>query len=180
MRGSIGIHVDITERREAEEELKETRSKLNRYKNGLAALNSVTSNLSLSLKDQITQGLEIATNYLGQELGIVSEVKGSDYQVLYFHSNSEQFKLELGAIFPLTDTMCEAVMRTSDQLAIKNITESNFNKHPCHDKFGIESYLGINYRVNDMIRGTVNFSSAKHKEEDFDTYDLEFVDLFAK
>lgn len=177
--GSIGIHMDITSRIEAEEELRLTRSRLNKYKEGIEALNWVTSNFTLSSIDQINEGLKIAKNYLGMNLAVISEIEGESYTVKHFVS-TDKTELNVGDGFKLSDTFCELVVDRDDILCITDVSKSEYTDHPCHALFGIEAYLGINYTVNGEKRGTVNFSSPVAREETFDTYDLEFINLFSK
>lgn len=180
VKGSIGIHLDITNRIKAEEELKETRSRLKKYKDGLEALNTVTANPTFSLGEQVIEGLSIAKSYLGMDLGIISEINGAKYGVKYFISSEENPGLNIGDEFKLSDTFCELVFNDKEIVYTHNVTKSELNEHPCHHIFGIESYLGVSYTVNGEMRGTVNFSSPSARELEFDSYDLEFVNLFSK
>lgn len=180
VKGTIGIHMDITDRIENEHELKVTRSRLKKYKDGLEALNSVTSNPSLSFTDQIREGLRIAKRYLGMGLAIISEIEGQKYTVKQFVARIEMPDLKVGSEFKLSDTFCEIVMANENVLYMKDISDSEYSDHPCHHLFGIESYLGIPYTVNGEKRGTVNFTAADPREEEFDSYDLEFINLFSK
>jgi len=179
-RGSIGIHMDITERIEAEEELIITKSRLKKYKDGIEALNWVTSNLTLSFEDQISEGLRIAKRYLDMDLAVISEVKQDRYIVKHLVSKSGDPGLQVNDEFNLKDTFCDIVMAKDDILFMKDVSQSKYSDHPCHGMFGVEAYLGIHYIVNGENRGTVNFSSPIPREEDFDSYDMEFVNLFSK
>lgn len=178
-RGSIGIHMDITDRIEAEEELRLTRSRLKKYKDGIEALNWVTSNLRLSSVDQIVEGLKIAKEYLGMNLAVISQIDGDRYTVKHFVSG-DKTDLKEGDEFKLSDTFCELVIGQDNILYITDVSKSEYTDHPCHSLFGVESYLGINYTVDGDRRGTVNFSAPIAREEKFDTYDLEFINLFSK
>lgn len=177
--GSIGIHVDITDRKESEKELLATKNKLNKYKVGLESLNSVTSNLTLSSHDQIQEGLKLAKKYLGLDLAIISEISGVEYRVKHFVSDSDT-ALQIGDVFNLGNTYCELVIENDDILFLQDVSASELSDHPCHAAFGIESYLGVSYRVNGEKRGTVNFSSPEPRAVEFDAYDLEFINLFSK
>ena len=180
IKGSIGIHMDITERKSAENELENTRTRLKKYKDGLEALNAVTSNPRFSHEDQILGGLRIAKRYLGMELAIISTIEGDRYTVKHFVSRNDVSNLNTGDEFKLGDTFCEVVIDESKLLYINNIGESDYSTHPCYGLFNIESYIGVHYEVNGQIRGTVNFTSANIRERDYDDYDLEFINLFAK
>lgn len=180
VKGTIGIHMDITDRIEYEQELKITRSRLKKYKDGLEALNSVTSNPSLSFTDQVEEGLRIAKRYLDMGLAIISEIDGEKYTVKQYVARTEMPDLKEGDEFKLSDTFCEIVMKKKGILYMQDISSSEYTDHPCHHMFGIESYLGIQYTVNGEVRGTVNFTSADARKEEFDSYDLEFISLFSK
>ncbi|WP_420386830.1 PAS domain S-box protein [Roseivirga sp.] len=180
VKGTIGIHLDITERREAEEELRNTQIRLDKYKNGLEALNNLTANVELSTEDQVTEGLRVAKRYLGLELGVISIIEDDKYIVKHFVSRQKNPGLKTGDQFRLCDTFCEIVSEKDDILYMRDVSESKYSDHPCHHLFGIESYLGISYQVNGKKRGTVNFSSTQPRAEDFDSYDIQFIRLFSK
>lgn len=180
IRGSIGIHMDITDRIESEDELKLTRSRLKKYKEGIEALNWVTSNLKLSYADQIKEGLKIALDYLEMDLGVISQIDDEVYTVKHFVAKNEGVELSNGDEFKLSDTFCDIVIAKDDILYMKNVSESKYSEHPCHELFGVESYLGVNYSINGKKCGTVNFSSPDPRNKEFDSYDLEFINLFSK
>lgn len=178
--GSLGIHMDITGKKRDEQELLYTRSRLNKYKQGLQLLNEITSNPDITGHEQIKQGLKIAANYLGLPLGIISEIKKPDYIVKEYFSENDDGGLFVNQKFEFEKTYCDITYRLDSKIAVNHFSQSEHAKHPAYKLFGLESYIGTSYFVNGKRRGTVNFSSPNPREVDFDSYDLEFIDLFAK
>lgn len=178
--GTMGIHVDITDRKKSEVELLNTQKRLDRYKQGLASINEIGSNQSLSLLDQLEAGLNIAANFLGLPIGIVSEIEGEKYTIKEFHLDDDNGALTQGQEFTLQSTYCDLVYQQNHKIAISHFSKSDYKNHPCYELFQLESYIGTTYTVNGKLRGTINFSSPTPKEGKFDAYDLEFIDLLAK
>lgn len=178
--GSLGIHMDITGKKRDEQELLYTRSRLNKYKQGLQLLNEITSNPDITGHDQIKQGLEIAANYLELPIGIISEIDVNDYIVREYFLEEDNGSLFVGQEFDFRKTYCDITYKMDSKIAVSHFSQSQFAGHPAYDLFRLESYIGTAYLVNGEKRGTVNFSSPEPREVDFDSYDLEFIDLFAK
>jgi len=177
--GSIGIHVDITERKHNEDELLATKAKLNKYKLGIESINEISSNTALSFDDQLKEGLKIASQYLELPLGILSKIEGEVYEVLDIYSDNN-VELEAGQTFDLGSTYCDIVLHSDAHFAVSEFSQSKYSNHKCFKAFGLESYIGSSYFVQGELRGTINFSSPNKREELFDQYDLEFIELLSK
>ena len=178
--GSIGIHVDITERKKNENELVATKVKLDKYKQGAEAINRISSNAELSLEAQLREGLKIASQYLDLPLGILSGLIEEKYEILEFYTIDEEVELERGMRFNVEDTYCDIILNSGDKVAINHFSKSEYADHVCYKNFGLETYIGAIYWVGQEIRGTVNFSSTEPREVPFDLYDLEFIELLSK
>ncbi|MHA7100950.1 PAS domain S-box protein [Roseivirga pacifica] len=178
--GTMGIHVDITDRKQAEQELINTQHRLDRYKQGIESINEITSNQALSLQDQLIAGLKNAANFLGLPIGIVSEVVGDEYSIKEHFLLEDGGELENGQRFDLTETYCDLVYAQDRKIAVSDFGKSEYNVHPCYELFKLESYIGTTYSVNGYKRGTINFSSPTPRGTKFDAYDLEFIDILAK
>lgn len=179
-RGTIGVHLDISDRKANEAELKFTQTRLDKYKQGLELINEITTNVSLTTFEQLNLGLETAAAYLELPLGIISEINADDYRVKDYYMSDESAGLYKGQIFKFQDTYCEIVYKKESFVAIDHFSKSEFSKHPCFETFGLESYIGAPYYVNGELRGTINFSSPDPKVKPFDSFDTEFVSLLSK
>ncbi|MFT6970889.1 MAG: PAS domain S-box-containing protein [Roseivirga sp.] len=178
--GSLGIHLDITDKKRDEEELLYTRSRLDKYMQGLQLLNEITANPDMTGIEQIKQGLKIAANYLGLPIGIMSEVNGKDYIIKEYYVEEDNHMLYVGQKFEFEKTYCNITYKANSKIAVSHFSQSEFAGHPAFEVLNLESYIATSYYVKGERRGTVNFSSPNPRPIEFDSYDLEFIDLFAK
>jgi PAS domain S-box-containing protein len=178
--GSLGIHMDITEKKRDEKELLYTRSRLDKYMQGLQLLNEITANPDMTGIEQIKQGLKIAANYLGLPIGIMSEINGKDYFIKEYYVEEDNSSLYVGQKFEFEKTYCNITYKANSKIAVSHFSQSEFAGHPAFEVLNLESYIATSYYVNGERRGTVNFSSPNPRPIEFDSYDLEFIDLFAK
>lgn len=178
--GNLRTYLDITSRKNIEQELNETKQKLNKYKIGLEAINALTANPQLSYSEQIEAGLLIVLDYLELDTAIVSEVKEDNYKITYAHTTRDDLALKIGDTFKLSNTLCYKSILDEKVFSIDNISKSKFKNHSSHTEAGFECYLGIPYKVNKTLRGTIVFTSAKAKTQPFNPYEIEFMNLFGR
>ncbi len=178
--GSIGMHLDITDQKNAQKELEFTQNRLNKYKQGLELINEITSNTTLSIREQLSEGLATAAAYLELPIGIISSIKGDEYTVEEFFMKEDTGVLQRGLTFDFKKTYCEIVFDQETYVAINHFSESEYLGHPCYEMFRLETYIGAPYYVNGQKRGTVNFYDADPRNPHFDSYDTEFISLLAR
>ncbi len=106
--------------------------------------------------------LAIATEHLGLEVGIVSEVVGESYRVLACVA-PDAFDVRAGQEFNLANTYCAITMAADELVTIREMATSQYAGHPCYQTFALESYIGVPLRVADMRFGTLNFSATKSR-----------------
>ena len=167
-----GFILDITQEKRNQQELE----------NQLAAFKALNRIASLSPDEplkRISQGLELACDYLKLELGIVSRVESKQYQIIAYNAPDDS-ELEAGQQFPLGETYCEIVLSADEVIAIHNMASSEYREHPCYDAFGLESYIGLPIEVNGERFGTLNFSSATARNEPFKETEKQFLRLLAR
>ncbi len=109
----------------------------------------------------VCDALSICAQHLGLELGIVSRIEGDAYTVE--HCISPEDTLTAGAQFALGDTYCALTLEANDIVAIDEVGSSEYAGHPCYSAFGLVSYIGCAFRVDDQVYGTVNFSSSERR-----------------
>src|SRR5690606_30106290 len=86
-----GTHADITE--------------MQRQLEAFATLNAIASSSSLELVPRLQQALQLGAEYLGLEVGIVSRIRGNDYQIRACVA-PEEAGLATGQRFELNNTYC--------------------------------------------------------------------------
>ena len=164
------IVFDITQRWRLEESKQ-------RQLSSLRALNEVEAIRDAPLEEQLREALSIGAGLLGLELGGVSQVEGERYRLLAQVSPPDTW--HDGQAFRLADTYCAITLSRPGVLAIRNMAKSPYLDHPCYQAFKLESYIGAPVHVNGVIFGTVNFSSRRPYEREFEDGDLEFMSLLA-
>ncbi|MGE5489824.1 MAG: EAL domain-containing protein, partial [Actinomycetota bacterium] len=169
--GGIVILEDATERKRIE-------ANERRQREGLAHLNEIAAFSHLPLAEQLQSALAIGNAHLGLEFGIVSHVRGNDYEVVAHVSPPDT--IEDGQVFPMANTYCQITLEHGECVAISDMGHSPYRSHPCYQNFQLEAYVGAPIQVGGKIFGTVNFSSPKPYHRDFDDGDREFVSLLAR
>ncbi|MEZ4380188.1 MAG: ATP-binding protein [Nannocystaceae bacterium] len=143
----------------------------------LVALNQIAALSAGPLRERLRDALAIGRDFLGLELGIVSEIRGDDYRVV---SQVSPGGLADDQRFALGQTYCAITLEADDVVSIADMGGSEHSGHPCYAAFKLESYIGAPIRVRGEVYGTVNFSSAEHYRIGFDDGDREFIRLLAR
>ncbi len=159
---------DITERKRTEAMVEENAKRLQ-------LLLQVTSSRTESLDDQIHAALALTTRRLGLDVGILSRVADRAYVIDNVHAPGTD--LAPGRTFELGRTYCQLTLESDDVVAIDRMGDSEFAGHPCYQDFGLESYIGIPVYVDDVLYGTLNFSSSAPRMRPFDDLERDFVRL---
>lgn len=144
----------------------------------LQLLYQITSQTKSSLNVQLNKALELTTNLLGMEIGIISSIAESTYTVRNFYPDDSG--LEIGQVFELGNTYCSITLESQDIVAINHMKESEYERHPCYEAFSLESYIGIPISIDDELYGTINFSSSKQKEGGFIPSDYTLIKLLGE
>ncbi|MDP0498875.1 MAG: ATP-binding protein [Verrucomicrobiota bacterium JB022] len=127
---------------------------------------------------QLTETLRVGTLSLGLSMGIISEIKGNSYRVLYTYDESDQ--LQPGAEFPLQQTYCQLTLDRGTITYTEHAQNSIFQGHPCYAAFGLESYVGVPIRRRGKVIGTLNFSSSQPRKTPFTALEVEFINLMSR
>ena len=128
------------------------------YRTALEKLFTVFTNEALSFSEKLQQILQVATEYYSLDTGIVSTIIGETYEVVAVNGVNPG-KLAAGSKMPLQDTLCNAFLEQGMSLAINDISSSELNELPCHQKTGIESFVGAAINTASGPYGTISFSS---------------------
>ena len=122
------------------------------------------------------EGVKIGLNILDLETGIISEVKGANYTIHQVTSSLGDI-FTAGDRFDLSDTYCAAVVekdKTVTYIQVGIIPEMVI--HPVYKAVQLESYIGSPIHNSDgKVTGTVNFSSHKIRDKDFNNAEIQLV-----
>ena len=169
--GFLGSIRDVSSRVEYEREIKA-------HNDAIHALQDITTDGSRSVGAQISALLELGTEYLGLEIGILSAIDGDEYTVE--HADAPTGTVESGERFDLDETFCERVVDTDALVAVTNAGASELATHPAYDIQGLESYIGVAVIVDGERYGTLNFSQPTPRPEPFTEGERTFVRVLAE
>lgn len=173
-----GVSTDITERKRAERELKESKERLTEQNTVLESFAQTVTDAERPVDEQITALLDLGTTYLDLDIGIFSEIDGSKYTVRNVVDPAGGIKL--GDTFNLTDTYCSLVYDADGPVSFHSANDGGVKDHPAYEKQGIESYIGVPVLVGDQRYGTLNFSRSEARENAITDAEVSFVRIIAQ
>jgi PAS domain S-box-containing protein len=173
-----GVSTDITERKQAERQLEESKERLKEQNTALESLAQIVTNAERTVDQQITDLLDLGTRYLDLDVGILSEIDDSEYTVRNVVDFAEC--ISSGDVFDLTDTYCSLVYDADGPVSFHSADEGEIKDHPAYEKQGIESYIGVPVFVDDQRYGTLNFSRPESREAAITDAEESFVRIMAQ
>ncbi|MGM0434217.1 MAG: ATP-binding protein [Pseudomonadota bacterium] len=173
-----GIHRDQRETRALEAVEKHRKLELARTNRALTLLNEIAFDLEGDLDAQIQQALAKGREFLGLDIGIVSDITGQWYTVRWCDV-AEGIDLGPGQSFPLGETYCDMLMSQQRELAIHDMSQSDAQSHPCYRSSNLKAYIGTRLEGEDGTFGTVNFSSSASRAS-FDESERLFIRLLSR
>ncbi len=169
----LGVFEDITEQR-----LQELR--LKRQLAALRALNEMSTLNALEPRETLRQALQLASQHLHLEYGIISYIDQSHLNYRIEVQVSPDNTLHDLQEFPLSSTFCSVIIERDSLFMLINAADSDYRDHPCFKAFRLACYLGAPIHVDGNLYGTINFSSHSERDHDFDPSDIEFIQLLAR
>lgn len=177
--GSIGIHVDIGERKKNELEIKKFSKNLDRYTHALEALNRITSDTSLSIDQQFDKALEMVSSYFQLPVGGILTVEGDRLKVIK-NINSHLTPKEYREYLPLHSSVSGISFLEQRLIAIPDVDNSPYKNYSTMTGMSIKSLLSIPIDLDGKKYGSVVLGDSKPKPEGFSSYDFEFFRLFGR
>jgi signal transduction histidine kinase/CheY-like chemotaxis protein len=171
----IGVSVfarDVSERVKVE-------MKRQRFQQGLAMLNDLSSIIDMDYGDLIEKALTEVCLFYEMELGILSHIKGEEYTIRYVVNTTGEAAFQKHDKFELADTYCEITFEAKEIVAINHTGQSKHKDHRCYELTKLESYLGSPMVIGQEVYGTLSLSSVNPRALPFDNYDKEFFEVFA-
>jgi len=141
-------------------------------------LYAITTEIEQGFDHQITQLLKLGCERFNLDIGILSKISGDKYTVMNRICPSE-VDLQVGAEFELGATFCAKTMEAKGPLGFEHVKESVMCNHPAYIAFGLEAYIGIPVKVNNVTYGTLNFSSPHPRQRQFSSVDIDALSLMA-
>lgn len=167
----VGVYTDITDR-------KNTELISIRQQAALHSLNEIASLSAVDPNEQLRRALSLGARYLGLGSGVISQIKGDNYNLVSHYS--AQGQRDLAPSSPVSNTYCSLTLNRRDLVAEDDIPSSEYQQHPAYLLTKIESYIGAPLWINGDIYGTLSFTSRKTRHHPYDSLDQDFVRLLAR
>ncbi len=165
------IFVNALERKRTEETMRESEE-------AIRGLYQIAADQGVSFDEKVQALLAMGRPRFGTDIGILSHVEGTRYEVLEVRSPDDAIRK--GSVFDLGQTYCRDTLAASEPVGFEHASASEWASHPCHAAFGLEAYLGTRVFVGGQVYGTLSFSSATRLPEPFKPADKEFLSLMAQ
>ena len=141
-------------------------------------LYEITAHHNKGFPDKVRDLLVVGCERLGLEIGILSNIVGNRYRVVYQVSPAT-VALEDGAIFDLPITYCSITLASDGPVGFEHVARSEIYNHPAYDTFALESYIGIPVKIDNRPYGTLNFSSPYPRKRKFSDADIDALKLMS-
>lgn len=130
----------------------------------------------LDHESTINELLRYGCDYLEVETGIVSDTRDGRYTVRQVVPADAG--VSPGDVFEIGDTYCDVALRADQVVATERAgRDPRIQGHPCYERFGLETYIGVPLLDRGKVVGTLNFSSTEPRDRPFSDPERELVRL---
>lgn len=144
----------------------------------LAELTRILSDHGRDIDETFDRVLALGCRRLGLDIGVISRVKGTSYDVRSLCAMSGT-ALRVGQTLALGQTFCEKTLEAGETFSVSHAAHTPLAGHPCYRAFAYESYIGTPVYANGEVWGTLSFASCDTLGRGFDPQDRDFVELLA-
>lgn len=122
--------------------------------------------------------LNSGMSILNLDLGIVSKVYGSNYELVEILGMSAGFVT--GDILQIKSTYCRDVISTGKTVALTELDGiRGLRRHPLYTSMVLEAYIAAPIFFAGQIWGTINFSSANFHAKPFSVSEIALINAYA-
>lgn len=139
-------------------------------------LYGITSRYDAGFEQQVEDLLRLGLDRFDMDIGIVSRITGDTYEVVATVV-PEGVAMAPGDQFQLAETYCSITVEADGPVGFENAGESRYARHPAYGAFRLEAYIGVPIYRGAEFFGTLNFSSPKARERQFEEVDLDSLKL---
>jgi PAS domain S-box-containing protein len=167
----LGYLVDITERKQREQSLRESERSLRR-------LTAIASDTDRGLEAKVRAALELGREYLGLPYGFLNRIDDGTQHV--FEALGTHPMLQEGESAPLSQTYCRRTVGSDHTFVVEDAVEEGWENDPAYEAFGLGCYVGGTVTVDGDEWGTLCFAAGADQTHQFDETERAFVELLVQ
>ena len=153
---------------------------LQRRARSMQVLGEITQPSGKPLTVRLQRALELGARFLKLPLGLINQLRASDFQVLASHSTAPELQLTPGQALAFEATLCSQTLQINDVLSIDQLATPDVTSHAAPPGLPVQSYLGVAVQVKQQPYATLCFASSQPRSASFDEIDREFIRLLAR
>jgi PAS domain S-box-containing protein len=171
---SVAVGYDITERKERERDLEDSRETFQR-------LHEITSDPEMTFEEQVDRLLAFGSDQLGLDIGFLSRIDEADGHFEIVAARGDHELIQSGNESDLAETYCRRTIdaETEAPLAVQDAS-AEMAGDPAYEKFGLGCYLGAEIVVDGDLYGTFCFADDDPRSVVFSDEERTLVDLTAQ
>ncbi|MFB2919566.1 response regulator [Aerosakkonema funiforme] len=143
----------------------------------IRALYEVTASQEMDFQQRLKRMLEIGSQRLTLDFGILAYIEGDRYEVVA--AETPDNSIRSGDVFDLQQTYCRETLQSEEPIGI-DASNCEWRHHPGYAAFQMEAYLGTRIVVAGQVYGVLCFCSRSPRCTLFQSVDKEFLKLMGQ
>jgi two-component system, chemotaxis family, CheB/CheR fusion protein len=161
-----------------EKRVAERTANLADFSDRLKQLHRLATTYHERIEDLFADYIQMGCKMFDLSTGIVSKVVDCTYTIVAIQS---PLNLSVGFKTNCEDTYCAMALEQEKTVSFSHIGAiEGMKQHPIYQNFHLESFIGTPIFVNGVIYGTLNFCDPNSREQGFESYEREIIELMAR
>jgi two-component system CheB/CheR fusion protein len=163
---------------ELEKRVSERTATLANFSDRLKQLHRLATTYHERIEDLFADYIQTGCKMFDLSTGIVSKVVDCTYTILAVQS---PFDLSVGFTIDCQDTYCAKAIEQEKTVSFSHVGAiEEMKQHPIYQNWQLESFIGTPIFVNGVIYGTLNFADTTPREQGFESYEREIIEVMAR